>query len=125
MNREEYEKYHENNTSYEEDENYENGTNKTIKTQEQFNKLVMKKTYLEYIKGYEEEKYLEDVLLKKIEDKKIRDTYNLAKEICEYIDKCVYPVNEDKVTLIDYINSKIIIGQNQASKNIFINKKII
>lgn len=123
MNYEEYEKYHKNNTIYENDENYKSNTNKTIKTQEQFNKLVNKKTYLEYIKGYEEEKYLGDVLLKKIEDKEIKDTYNLAKEICEYIDKCVYSVNEDKDILIDYINSKIIIAQNRASKNIFINKE--
>lgn len=123
MNYEEYEKYHKNNTIYEDDENYKSHMNKTIKTQEQFNKLVNKKTYLEYIKGYEEEKYLEDVLLKKIGDKEIKDTYNLAKEICEYIDKCVYSVNEDKDILIDYINSKIIIAQNRASKNIFTNKE--
>lgn len=122
MNREEYEKNHKNNTIYEDDENYKSYTNKTIRTHEQLDKFVMKKTYLEYTKGYKEEKYPEDILLKKIEDKKIKDTYNLAKEIFEYIDKCAYPVNEDKDILIDYINSKIIVIENQVSKNIFINK---
>lgn len=117
MNYEEYEKYHKN------DENYKDYKNKTFMTKEQLNNLIRRDTCLEYIKGYENEEYLEDVLLKKIEDKNIKDTYNLAKEIYDYINNCVYDVNEDKDILIDYINSKIIIMENQLSKNIFLNEE--
>lgn len=117
MNYEEYEKYHKN------DENYKDYINKTFITKEQLNNLIRKDTCLEYIKGYEEEKYLQDVLFRKIEDKKIKDTYNLSKEIYDYIDNCVYDIYEDKDILIDYINSKIIIMENQLSKNIFTNKE--
>lgn len=85
----------------------------------QLDKLInsYKDDMMEYKRGYEKIEKLEDVMLEKIKNKCINDTYSLASEIFELIDKCRFSIEKDERDLfINYINSKIIIIKNQLSK---------
>ncbi|MDC0802634.1 hypothetical protein POG14_10600 [Clostridium paraputrificum] len=85
---------------------------------------ILYKRELEYKKGYEHFESLEEILENKIIDDNMKTTYDVAKEIYKLIDSCVIPIGkEDKRYIIEYINIKLIIMKNQASKNFILDSR--
>lgn len=87
---------------------------------DQLDRIINSHKYdlMEYKRGYEKIEKLEDIMLEKIKYKRINDTYSLASEIFELIDKCRFSIEKgDKDLFLNYINSEIIITKNQLSKS--------